>query len=169
VVHLPIIVPSQHQVHTWNTNHVTNCLSRPPVAALTTVLHSCGHEAFEWPQIYRQDPDFVTAYKLLCTDVNVTNFHFQYGVLCHLGHLCVLARECAKLIWEAYYSCMIGHFGIEKTVAILHKHFYWPKLRQDIIKYIISFTTYTISKTTIKKQGLYTPLPTVTHQNATLK
>ena len=55
---------------------------------------------------------------------------------------------------------MAGHFGVEKTVAILHKHFYWPKLRQYVNKYIRSCIACAISKPTIKKQGLYTPLPT---------
>jgi hypothetical protein len=49
---------------------------------------------------------------------------------------------------------------MEKYVFILQKHFYWPKLRQDVGKYIISCTSYGISKPTIKNQGLYTPLPT---------
>jgi hypothetical protein len=53
-----------------------------------------------------------------------------------------------------------GHFGVEKTVAVLQKHFYWSKLRQDVVKYIRSCTTYVISKPTTKKQGMYTPLPT---------
>jgi hypothetical protein len=45
-------------------------------------------------------------------------------------------------------------------VAILQKHFYWLKLRQEVRKYIRSFISYAISKPTTKKQGLYTPLPT---------
>jgi hypothetical protein len=32
---------------TWSTNCVTDCLNRPPVVALTTVLHSYGDEASE--------------------------------------------------------------------------------------------------------------------------
>jgi hypothetical protein len=64
-----------------------------------------------------------------------------------------------KLIWEAHYSRVAGHFGIEKTVVVLQKHFYWPKLRLDVSKYIISCISCSISKPTIKKQGLYTPLP----------
>jgi hypothetical protein len=130
------------------------------MVALTTVLHSCGHEASEWPQLYQQDLDFVTTYHLLGTGVIVTDFHIQDRLLCHLGHLCVPASERAKLIWEAHYSRMEGHFGTEKIMVILQKHFYWPKLRQDINKYIISCTACAISKPTIKKQGLYTPLPT---------
>jgi hypothetical protein len=132
----------------------------PPMDALTTVLHSCGHEASEWPQLYQQDPNFATTYQLLGTGTNVTDFHIQEGLLCHLGHLCVPASEREKMIWESHCSRMAGHFGVEKTVAILHKHFYLPKLRQDVSKYIIYFTVCATSKPAIKKQGLYTPLTT---------
>jgi hypothetical protein len=76
-----------------------------------------------------------------------------------MGHLCVPKRECAKIIWEAHYSRVAGHFGIEKIVVVLQKHFYWEKLRQDVNKYIRSCTACSISKPAIKKKGLYTPLP----------
>jgi hypothetical protein len=99
------------------------------MAALTTMLHSCGHEASKWPQLYQQDPDFATTYQLLGTDVTVTDFHIQDELLCHLVHLFVPAREREKLIWESHYSWMVGHFGMEKIVVVLHKHFYWPKHR----------------------------------------
>jgi hypothetical protein len=129
--------------------------------ALTTMLHSCGHEAFEWPQLYLQDPDFATTYHLLGTCPTVTNFHIHQKLLCHMFHLCVHMREHAKMIWESHYSRMERHFGVEKTMAVLQKHFYWPKLRHDINKYIISYTTCAISKIAIKKKGLYTPLSTL--------
>jgi hypothetical protein len=77
-----------------------------------------------------------------------------------MGHLCVPTSERAKLILEAHCSQMAGHFGVEKMMVVLHKYFYFPKLRHDISKYIRSFIAYSISKPTIKKQGLYTPLPT---------
>jgi hypothetical protein len=38
--------------------------------------------------------------------------------------------------------------------------FLWPKLQQDVGKYISSFTACIISKMTTEKQGMYTPLPT---------
>jgi hypothetical protein len=66
----------------------------------------------------------------------------------------------AKMIWEAHCSRMAEHFGVEKTVVILQKHFYCPKLRHDVSKYIRSCTTCVISKPAINKQVLYTPLPT---------
>jgi hypothetical protein len=138
---------------------VIDFLSRHPVDAVTTMLHSGGHEASARPQIYQQDLDFTTTYQLLGTGTNVIDFHIQDKLLCHLGHLCVPTSECAKMIWEAHYSRVVGHFGIVKIVVILQKHFYWPKLQQDVIKYIISCTSYAISKPTIKKKGLYTSLP----------
>jgi hypothetical protein len=52
------------------------------------------------------------------------------------------------------------HFGIKKTVAMLQKHFYWLKLRQDVNKYMRSCTVCTIAKPTTKKHGIYTPMPT---------
>jgi hypothetical protein len=87
--------------NTWSINHVADYLSQPPIAALTTVLHSCGHEAFEWPPLYQRDPDFTTTYYLLGIGMNVTDFHIQDGLLCHLGHLYVPASKREKLIWEA--------------------------------------------------------------------
>jgi hypothetical protein len=54
--------PLNIKYQTRSINRVTDCLSRPVVAALTTVLHSCGHEASHWPQLYQRDPDFATTY-----------------------------------------------------------------------------------------------------------
>ena len=45
-------------------------------------------------------------------------------------------------------------------MAVLQKYFYWSNLRQNVRKYVRSFTTSAIVKPTIKKQGLYTLLPT---------
>jgi hypothetical protein len=97
---------------------------------------------------------------MLGANTVVDNFHLQDGLLCHLGHIYVPSSERLKLIWEAHYSQVVGHFDIEKTVVMLQKHFYWLKLRQEVNKYIRSCTACAIAKLTTKKQGLYTPLPT---------
>jgi hypothetical protein len=78
---------------------IVDCLSRPPVVALTTVLDSCGHETSGWPQLYETDPDFTTTYQMLGANAVVDNFHLQDGLLCRLGHICVPSSERAKLIW----------------------------------------------------------------------
>jgi hypothetical protein len=143
-----------------STNNVANCLSRPPIVVLTTVLNSCGHEISDWPLLYTSDLEFVHTYNTLLEVKQVPNFHLQDDLLCHLGHLCVPSSEHAKMIWEAHYSRVTGHFRVEKTMAVLQTYFYWLTLRQDVGKYIKSCTSCAIAKLTIKKQGLYTPLPT---------
>jgi hypothetical protein len=145
---------------TGSTNHVVSCLSRPPVAKLTTVLDSYDHETSGWPQLYETDPDFATTYQMLGGNAVVDNFYLQDGLLCRLGHICVPSSEKVKMIWEAHYSQMEGHFSVEKIVAMLQKHLYCSKLRQEVSNYIRSYTACTITKLTTKKQGLYTPLPT---------
>jgi hypothetical protein len=77
VVHLPTTVSSHIKYKIGISNRLADYLSRPPVASLNTVLHSCGHETLEWPQLYQQDPDFVTTYQLLGTCAIVTYFHIQ--------------------------------------------------------------------------------------------
>jgi hypothetical protein len=109
------------------------------------------------PNFTQQDPDFTTTYQLLGIGTTITDFHIQDKLLCHLGHLCVPTSERAKMIWEAHYSQVAGHFGIEKTVVILQKHFYWPKLRQDVSKYIISCTAMPFPSQPSRSKA-YTPL-----------
>ena len=96
--------------------------------ALTTVLNSCGHETFDWLLLYKSEPQFGFTYKTLLEGKKVPKFHLQDALLCHLGHLFVTSSECANMIWEAHYSRAVGHFGVEKTVAVLQKYFYWPNL-----------------------------------------
>jgi hypothetical protein len=78
-------------------------------------------------------------------------------LLCHLGHLYVPSIKHVKLILESHYSWAAGHFGVDEMVAMLENYFYWPKLRQDVNKYIRLRTSYTISKPAIKKKGLHKP------------
>jgi hypothetical protein len=102
-----------------STNRVVYSLIRPPVATLTMVLDSCSHEISRWPHLYETDTNFSTTCQMLGTNSVVANFHLQDGLLCHLGHLYVPSSEHAKMIWESHYSRVVGHFGIEKTVAVL--------------------------------------------------
>ena len=115
------------------------------------MLDSYGHETSGWPQLYETDSDFATTYQMLGAKAVVDNFHLQDGLLCCLGHICVPSSERVKLIWEAHYSRVVGHFSVEKTVAMLEKHFYWPKLRHEFSKYIRSCTACAIAKPTTKK------------------
>ena len=81
-----------------STNNVVDCLSRPPIVALTTMLNSCGHETSDWPLLYKRDREFSYTYKALLGGMQVPNFHLQDALLCHLGHLYVPLSEHDKMI-----------------------------------------------------------------------
>ena len=79
-----------------STNNVANSLTRPPIMAITTVINSCGHKTFDWPVIYKSDPEFSHTYQMLLEGKQVPKFHLQDALLCHMGHLCVPSSERAK-------------------------------------------------------------------------
>lgn len=124
---------------------------------LIIVLDSCGHETSGWLHLYKSDLKFDNTYQTLLEGKKVSNFHLYDAIICQLGHIYVLSSQCVKMIWEAHHSQIIGHFGVEKTMAVLQRYFYWLKLHQDVGKYIKSYTTNAITKPSIKKQGMYTP------------
>jgi len=110
--------------------------------------------------LYKSNPEFSNTYQTLLEGKKVSKFCLQDALLCHLGQICVTSSERAKMIWDTYYNGVSGHFRVEKIVAVLRKYFYWLNVWWVVGKYIRSCTAYTIAKPAIKKQGLYTSLPT---------
>lgn len=53
----------------------------------------------------------------------------------------------------------MGHFGVKKTKDVLTNHFYWPKLRHDVERYVSRCTTCHKAKSCLNPHGLYMPLP----------
>ena len=58
---------------------------------------------------------------------------------------------------EAHSGGMMGHFGVLKTLDILHEHFYWPCMRKDVKKICSQCIAYKRAKFTSKSHGLYMP------------
>jgi hypothetical protein len=74
--------------------------------------------------LYKSDPEFDHTYNTLLEGKKVPNFHLHDALLCHLGHLCVPSIKRSKMIWEAHYSQVTGHFEVEKIMVVLEKYFY---------------------------------------------
>jgi hypothetical protein len=62
------------------------------------------------------------------------------------------------LLQEAYGGGLMGHFGVKKTEAILSNHFFWPKMRRDVERFISRCSTCQRAKSRLEPHGLYTPL-----------
>ena len=52
----------------------------------------------------------------------------------------------------------MGHFVVKKTEDVLTDHFYWPKLRRDVERYVSRCTTCHKAKSRLNPHGLYMPL-----------
>ena len=72
------------------------------------------------------DSEFASIYQSPCLGTLVANFHLQEGFLYHLCHLYVPSSKHAKLIWEAHYSQVVGHFDIEKKWKYCRSIFVGP-------------------------------------------
>ncbi|KAK1619914.1 hypothetical protein QYE76_025431 [Lolium multiflorum] len=78
----------------------------------------------------------------------------------HTRHLEALNVPTA--LSESHAGGLMGHFGREKTLLMLADHFYWPKMRRDVDRYVKRCITCNKSKSKLKPHGLYTPLPAPT-------
>jgi hypothetical protein len=82
------------------------------------------------------------------------------GLLYRVNKLCVPASSVRLLfLQEAHGGGLMGHFGVKKTENVLVAHFFWPKMRHDVERYVSRCTTYNKAKSRLNPHGLYIPLP----------
>ncbi|KAK1617423.1 hypothetical protein QYE76_022940 [Lolium multiflorum] len=63
---------------------------------------------------------------------------------------------------ESHAGGLMGHFGREKTLLMLADHFYWPKMRRDVDRYVKRCITCNKSKSKLKPHGTRTTTSTAT-------
>jgi hypothetical protein len=78
-------------------------------------------------ELYKDDSDFSNVYNA-CETSAFGKFYRLDGYLFKESHLCVPLSS----IREAHGGGLMGHFGIVKTLDVLHEHFYWPKMKKDM-------------------------------------
>ena len=69
-----------------------------------------------------------------------------------------------RILWmrETHTSKVAGHFGITNTLQNLQTYVYWPRMQQDVARFMRGCTLCSISKPSNRKLGLYMPLPVPT-------
>jgi hypothetical protein len=74
--------------------------------------------------------------------------------------LCVPASSIRLLLLqEAHGGDLMGHFGVKIMEDVLAAHFFWPKMRHDVQRYVSRYTTCNKAKSRLNTHGLYIPLP----------
>lgn len=93
------------------------------------------------------------------------NFTLQDGVLYkrHRGGerlLVVPARRRDAILLSFHDVPLAGHLGFSKTYSVIKSRYYWPKIRRDVKKYVLSCQRCQVRKIPgVRKQGLIKPLP----------
>lgn len=95
-----------------------------------------------------------------CGNGAFNKFYLVDGFLFRLNRLYV--PQCSMkelLIRKAHSGGLMGHFGVAKTLDILHEHFYWPYMKKDVEKVCSNCITCKQAKSKVMPHGLYTSLP----------
>jgi hypothetical protein len=109
---------------------------------------------------YALDPNFKDVL-LNCREGRTWNkFVINDGLLFRANCLCIPVGSVHHLLLlEAHGGGLMGHFGAQKTEDILTTHFFWPKMRRDVERFMVRCTTCQKAKSRLNPHGLRMPLP----------
>jgi hypothetical protein len=110
-------------------------------------------------ELYKDDNDFANVYNACETSAS-GKFYKLEGYLFKESGLCVpLSSMRELLVREAHGGGLMGHFGVVKTLDVLHEHFYWPKMKKNVRRICDKCITCRKAKSRTQPHGLYIPLP----------
>jgi hypothetical protein len=121
-------------------NVITDALSRR-----YTMLSQHDHKIFgldSIKELYATNVDFKDAYENCREERTWNKYVLQDGLLYRANKLCVPASYVRLLfLQEAHGSGLMGHFGVKKIEDVLTAHFFWPKMRRNMERYMSRCTT----------------------------
>ncbi|KAK1648920.1 hypothetical protein QYE76_066725 [Lolium multiflorum] len=89
--------------------------------------------------------------------VLVVVFHVEsIAVLLKLEPVVFLNNK--TMVWESHAGGLMGHFGREKMLLMLADHFYWPKMRRDVDRYVKRCITCNKSKSKLKPHDRFSKM-----------
>ncbi|GJR44467.1 putative CCCH-type zinc finger family protein [Tanacetum coccineum] len=137
-------------------NQVADALSRRHSLITTMHIRVQGFDLFRG--LYCDDPAFREIWNK-CDNGPFQQFSKPDGYLFKGVRLCIpLCSLCEAIILEGHAGGLAGHFGRDKTLALLREQFYWPKMEHDVNTLLERCRTCHIAKTYSSNVGLYTPL-----------
>ena len=139
-------------------NVVADALSRRNVLLNQLEVKVLGLENLK--EMYNDDPKFSEPYNHCKDGKGWEKYHIHDGFLFRANKLCVPNSSVRLLLLqESHGGGLTGHFGKKKTYEMLSGHFYWPKMRRDVIRFVERCVTCHKAKSKLNPHGLYTPLP----------
>jgi len=139
-------------------NMVADALSRRYVLLNQLEAKVPGLESLK--ELYCTDHVFSEPYAKCKDGKGWERYHVHDGFLFRANKLCVPTSSVRPLLLqESHAGGLMGHFGREKTLELLADHFYWPKMRKDVERFVQRCVTCDKAKSKLNPHGLYTPLP----------
>ncbi|WVZ51899.1 hypothetical protein U9M48_002999 [Paspalum notatum var. saurae] len=128
-----------------------------------TMLFQLDHRIFGLESIkeqYAYDEDFKDI-MLHCKEGRTWDkYVINDGFVFRANRICIpVGSVCLLLLQQAHGGGLMGHFGAKKMEAVLSAHFFWPKMRRDIERFVSRCTTCQTAKSRLNPHGLYMPLP----------
>jgi hypothetical protein len=137
-----------------------SALSRKHYLLIAMQVKVVGFEVLQ--ELYKDDVYFGKIWAE-CTKESGHPFQLQDGYLFKGNSLCI--PDCSlreSIILEAHAGGLGGHFGRDKTLAVVREHYYWPKMERDIMRHVQRCKICHVAKSHGQNTGLYTPLPVAT-------
>ncbi|PKU70598.1 hypothetical protein MA16_Dca008715 [Dendrobium catenatum] len=140
-------------------NKVADALSRK--AMLLTQLQTEFTGLLCLQELYASDQDFSVIWHKCKKQEPVPEYSIRHGFLFHNNLLCVPVSSWRQfLVQEAHCGALVAHAGRDKSLAQLKCHFYWPRLRRDVFRFVDRCAVCQSFKGGATNTGLYLPLPT---------
>uniref|UniRef100_A0A803TMC2 Gypsy retrotransposon integrase-like protein 1 n=1 Tax=Anolis carolinensis TaxID=28377 RepID=A0A803TMC2_ANOCA len=146
----------------FKTNEQVVCQTILPTASLCVVDNELGlHDQI----LEAQRDDVWTQEQLMLLSAGnrtiLPHLQDQDGVLVRRGQVYVPVGALRLEVIRAHHDePMAGHFGRFKTVQLITRSYWWPKMRQDILRFCDSCAVCQQSKTPVgRPRGLLSSLP----------
>ncbi|XP_038973002.1 uncharacterized protein LOC120105029 [Phoenix dactylifera] len=95
-----------------------------------------------------------------CSKHAFGDYYRHDGFLFKKNKLCVPVCSLREmLVRESHGGGLMGHFGIKRTLEILHEHFYWSNMKHDVQSVCDKCIACKQAKSKVMPHGFYTPLP----------
>ena len=143
-------------------NVVADALSRK--ANLLTRLDISVLGLDEIKKLYATDAFFGDIFAQCSEHKGIGDFYLHKGFLFKANKLCIPESSLRLvLLKESHGGVLMGHFGRDKTFAMLSTNYYWPRMYRDVDRLVRRCSTCLTAKSTLNSHGLYTPLPIPHH------
>lgn len=117
-------------------NKVVDALSKRVLTVNQIKMESVGIDSLK--SMYDANEDFGEIYKVCETfgerhHIEFSENMIQDGLLFKGVQLRI--PKCSmrlNIIRENHYGEMVGHFGLDKTLNLVKRHYHWPKLQADV-------------------------------------